>query len=106
MLRLKLSSRLHGTEDVLDLFERLPQVRLGSEYTETDRAQDFLRVFTTDEGKRVLAQINDFCNPHASPSDSDKPGRLAFKEGQRWVLGEIMRCFISRRKMPEIEDKK
>ena len=99
-------SKLHGTEDVLELLERLPSVRLGTEYTETDRARDFLKVFTTEEGRRVLAQLNLFCNPNPNPSDSDKPGRLAFKEGQRWVLAEIMRCFVSQKKIPEIEDKK
>lgn len=92
--------------DIVALFETLPVARLGSEYTETDRAQDFIKTFTmNDEGKRVLAQISDLCNPNPAPSDADKPGRLAFKEGQRWVLGEIMRCFLTNRRVPKHETK-
>jgi len=92
--------------EIVALFEALPAARLGPNYTEADRAADFIQTFTsTEHGQRVLAQISDLCNPHPMPSDADRPGRLAFKEGQRWVIGEIMRCFSLRRRVPEIKTK-
>lgn len=87
--------------EVVAFFEKLPNARLGPGYSEVDRAADFLEVFTTEQGQRVLAQIADMCQPHPTPADSDKPGKLAFKEGQRWVLGSLMMCFNTARKMPE-----
>ena len=91
--------------EVVSFFERLPSTRLGPGYSEIDRAADFVQVFTTDQGQRVLAQIADMCNPHPTPADADKPGRLAFKEGQRFVLGGLMMCFNTHRRVPEIKDK-
>lgn len=93
--------------EVLYLFEQLPRIRLGDRYTEQDRASDFLAVFNgesnRDQGQRVLSQIVEFCSPSPNPNDADKPGTLAFKDGRRWVLGELMRCFVMRLRVPEIE---
>lgn len=91
--------------DILALMEALPRVHLGTNYSEADRARDFIETFTTDAGHRVLAQITDYCSPAATPGDAEKPGRLAFKEGQRWVLAEIMRSFQSKPRIPEIQEK-
>ncbi len=87
----------------------LPQARLGPNYDEKDRASDFLAVFVGEsngeQGQRVLAQIADFCTPIPSPMDADRPGLLAFKEGKRWVLGEIMRAFAVKSRVPKQETK-
>lgn len=96
---------LRSVEGVLDLLEQLPRVRLGVGYTEIDRAADFIAVFGGERGKKVLAQIVDFCSPHPSPRDAEKPGLLAFKEGQRWVLAEVMRAFVPQSRVPVIERK-
>lgn len=100
-----LKKRPSNVDQVRELFEALPRYKLGDEYTEEDRARDFISLFGTEIGQRVLSQIADFCNPHPTPADADKPGRLAFKEGQRWTLGQLMRCFVSGRKIPKIEEK-
>lgn len=101
--------RLSSLEEIIAIFEALPTAKLGNNYTDEDRARDFLAVFTgqsgPDEGRRVLVQLVDFCSPNPSPLNADKPGLLAFKDGQRWVMGELMRCFVSRRRIPEIEEK-
>ena len=101
--------RLSSLEDIIALFEALPAAKLDENYTETDRARDFLSVFNgasnAETGRRVLAQIANICQPYPSPLEADKPGRLAFKEGQRWVLGEIMRCFTIRSRIPKQETK-
>jgi hypothetical protein len=103
------SRKVSSAETVLALLEELPRVRLGPSYTEQDRAVDFIAVFAgssnKDQGQRVLAQINDFCSPAPNPMDADKPGLLAFKEGKRWVLGEIMRAFVPRAREPQVERK-
>jgi len=93
-----------SVDDVVALFEELPRAQISDDYTEADRAADFIQTFTTEQGRRVLSQVTDYCSPHPSPADADKPGRLAFKEGQRWVLGEIMRSFVTRRRIPEIQE--
>lgn len=53
-----------------------------------------MAVFSTEQGRRVLDQIVQICDPASIPSDADKPGTLAFKAGQRRVLNEIQRCFV------------
>jgi len=98
-------SKEDNVDQIRELFERLPRLRVGTQYTEDDRARDFIGVFGTEQGQRVLAQVADFCNPHPTPLDADKPGRLAFKEGQRFVLGQLMRCFLTGRRVPEHEEK-
>lgn len=88
-------SKLDPQEKALIAFlERLPRIKVGLDYTKTDQARDFLAVFGTDAGQRVLAQISAFCSPISSQADAEKPGLLAFREGQRWVLGKIMHAFI------------
>lgn len=94
-----------NVDQIRELFEQLPRVKLGDEYTEEDRARDFIALFGTERGQRVLAQITDFCQPFPTPNDADKAGRLAFKEGQRFVLLQLMRCFASGRRIPTIEDR-
>lgn len=82
---------------------RLPRVRLGRAYTEIDRSREFLEVFGTEQGQRVLAQIMDFCNPPVNPTLADSPGKLAFREGQRWAGAQIMGAFVGRDKRPKLE---
>lgn len=96
---------LSNADQVREIFEQLPRVKVGDEYTEDDRARDFITIFGSERGQRVLSQIADFCQPFPTPQDADRPGRLAFKEGQRFVLGQLMRCFATGRRMPTIEDK-
>lgn len=86
-----------GKDDLLELLESLPRTRVDQEtYTEKDRAADFLAVFSSDRGRRVLDQIVQICDPAARLEDADKHGTLAFKAGQRRVLAEIQRCFVVR----------
>ena len=80
----------------MEFFERLPLARVGvNNYTRIDQARDFIATFRLSEsGRRALAQINAFCDPYIGPQDADKPGRLAFAAGQRFVLAQIMRAMI------------
>lgn len=68
----------------------MPRVRLGPHYSNADRANDFLAVFGDDQGRRVLAQISDYCNPGISAQQ--QLGPLAFNEGRRSVFGWINVC--------------
>lgn len=89
---------------ILEIFQELPRVALGEDYTQEDRARDFTDVFLRSEaGQRVLAQICDFCDPPPSFSDVERHGRLAMKEGQRLCKGFIMSAFIPKARIPEVE---
>lgn len=90
---------------VVDLLEQLPRIHATNEagpngYSFADRASDFLAVFsgnsTPEQGRRVLAQIAQICDPITKISDADLPGTLAFKAGQRRVMHEIMLCMVAR----------
>lgn len=87
---------------VVALLESLPRVRAGHDgpYTFNDRARDFLAVFggnsAPDQGRRVLAQIHQICDPAPTHADADKPGTLAFKSGMRRVMAEIMLCMVAK----------
>lgn len=95
-----------ATEEMLAFLATLPRVN-KDDYVQ--RAQDFIAVFagssTKEQGERVLSHIQLFCNATATPADADKPGTLAFKAGQSWVLAQIMRAFVATPKLPIIEDK-
>ena len=85
---------------VLELLESLPRVvaRQDGPYTLQDRARDFIAVFNgtsaPDQGRRVLSQIHQICDPHPDRKNADKAGTLAFNEGMRRVMAEIMFCFV------------
>ena len=98
-LKKQTKTKPHEPEDaVIALLERLPRIRAMDEgpYTYTDRARDFVTVFSTDSGKRVLSQIHQICDPSSRPTDADRHGTLAYKAGMLRVMGEIMLCMIAR----------
>lgn len=74
-------------------------------YSKVDRARDFITVFSGDQGQRVLAQIATFCRPPSHASNADRPGLLAFHDGQRSVLVQIMKCFDSETREVVTEEK-
>ena len=89
------------------LYERMPTVVATQDgaYTYTDEARDFRSVFGTEAGLRVLSRIAAICDPVAvGPQDADKPGRLAFLAGMRFVMHEINRSFAGRGAPPMRED--
>lgn len=89
-------------DPLADLLEALPRViaRHEGPYTYKDRAQDFLAVFNgqsgIEQGRRVLSQIQQFCDRTPSRLDADKHGTLAFDAGGRRIFYELMNCFVSR----------
>ena len=89
-------------DPLVDLLEALPRVIVRHEgtYTYKDRAADFMAVFngqsSIEQGRRVLSQIQQICDPTPSIVDADKPGTLAFKAGERRGFYELMNCFVSR----------
>lgn len=86
--------RKFKTDPVVELLESMPRIRASHEgaYTFKDRANDFISLFSTDQGKRVLTQISSICDPVPRSEDADKPGTLAYKAGMRRVMTEIMLC--------------
>jgi hypothetical protein len=82
---------------------------LGAWKTELDRARDFIAVFngesTREQGQRVFMQIEIWCSPAPSRDHADRPGILAFKEGRRSILKEILDASDANRRPrePEIE---
>lgn len=96
---------LHSADELIDFLSEIARARLGDGYTTVDRARDFIEVFSTDAGKRVFSQIAQFCEPDGNPAHADKPGTLAFKEGQRWVMAQIERALVVTTRVPEIEEK-
>ena len=90
----KPSRPFQHSDDLQELLASLPRNRVGDNYTERDRAADFLAVFSTEQGRRVLDQIVQICDPPSLLEDADKHGTLAFKAGRRRVLNEIQRCFV------------
>ncbi len=80
---------------MIDLLAALPRVALGiNGYNEQARAADFMLVFSSEAGQRVLSQIGAICDPLVRDSDLNNHGQLAAKEGRRQVLQEIQRCFV------------
>lgn len=82
---------------VVALLESLPRTQIGlNGYSYEDRARDFIAVFNTEQGRRVLSQIAQICDPAPRLADADKPGTLAFKAGLRRVFAEIQLCFVAK----------
>ena len=76
--------------------------------TEIDRARDFIAVFngesSREQGQRVFMQIEMWCSPAPSRDHAERPGLLAFKEGRRSILKEILDASNTKRtRAPEIE---
>jgi hypothetical protein len=76
--------------------------------TEIDRARDFIAVFngesSREQGQRVFMQIEMWCSPAPVRDHADKPGLLAFKEGRRSILREILEASnMTRPRTPKIE---
>lgn len=91
------AGRFRNVDDLVELLESLPRVMVGRNgYEEKDRAADFIATFTTEQGRRVLAQIALICDPPSSINDADKNGTLSWKAGMRRVMNEIQRCFVIR----------
>lgn len=92
--------RWRRSDDLIAFLESLPRIRVSDEYKEIDRARDFAAVFnensTAEQGRKVMSQIVDICDPRITSEDADKPGTLAYKVGMRRVLQEIQRCFVVR----------
>ncbi|MFP4476808.1 MAG: hypothetical protein ACLFOY_14715 [Desulfatibacillaceae bacterium] len=53
-------------------------------------ARDYAEVFTTDTGKRVLADLSRFCGFERTSFCGENPHRTAFFEGQRNVCLYIL----------------
>lgn len=86
-----------GVDEIIEFLAALPRVQVGvNNYTEKDRAADFIATFSTDAGRRVLTQIALICDPPTTIADADKNGSLAWKGGMRRVMAEIQRCFVVR----------
>lgn len=82
-----------GHGDLQKFFESLPRVRAthAGPYTKFDRYRDFRRVFGTDEGRRVLAQIVNHCEgPILTQAEIHNHADLSFRAGQRepgqWIV--------------------
>ena len=97
--------RRNDVDALVQLLEELPRVTPSTEgpYTFVDRASDFIAVFngasSAEQGRRVLSQIAQICDPAPKLSDADKPGTLAAKMGMRRVLAEIQLCFVAKEPM-------
>lgn len=87
---IKPSSKYSNLEEIAEVFAAMPRVRIGPNYSRADRANDFLSTFADEKGRRVLAQISDYCNP--GPTEQQQLGALAFNEGRRSVFGWINVC--------------
>lgn len=74
-------------DDIAAFFEALRPVRVGRDgYTRMDRYRDFHGLFTSDVGRRVLAQIVDYCEgPALRDSDLDSHAQLAARAKAREV---------------------
>jgi hypothetical protein len=89
-------------DSVIELLEQMPRVRATPDgpYTFNDRAKDFRDVFngqsTPEQGRRVLSQIHQICDPPPLMRDADNHGSLAAKMGMRRVMAEIMLCMVAR----------
>ena len=96
--RRKLKPKWRNKDELVDLLESLSPVRVGDDYSEQDRASDFIAVFSGasngDQGRRVLSQIAVICDPNIGLADADKHGVLAYKAGMRRVMKEIQRSFV------------
>ena len=85
------------TDDIASLIEALRPVRVGrANYTRTDRYRDFSRVFhSTDEGRRVLAQIIDACEgPQLTEQDLNNHALLAARAWTRRI-GALISAWAS-----------
>jgi hypothetical protein len=90
---------------------KTPQVvpaDLSAWKTDIDRARDFIAVFTgessREQGRRVFMQIEMWCCPAPSRDHAEKPGLLAFKEGRRSILKDILDASnTNRSRTPTIE---
>lgn len=81
-----------GNLDLQAFFAEFASFNRGG-YTKDDKHQDFLATFTSDEGKRVLAQIID--KTEGSPiieADVESTHRMAFRAGARSVGLWIVMC--------------
>ncbi len=70
------------TPDVLDMLQALPSV---DEYMPMDRYRDFKKVFSTEEGKRVLREILSWGRVFRSPAFGNPidPVAMAVTFGER-----------------------
>ena len=97
---LRRKARWRNKDHLLELLESLSPVQIGDDYTEENRARDFIAVFSSssdgEQGRRVLSQIASICDPKINPGDADKHGTLAFKMGMRRVMQQIQLCFVIR----------
>ena len=69
---------------------------ISDNYSKEDQRKDFMAVFGTEQGKRVLSQIAFICEGQAVQPTHDQinnHGFLAALNGMRWVWLEIQRCF-------------
>jgi hypothetical protein len=87
---------------------RLIPADLGAWKTEVDRARDFIAVFngesSREQGQRVFMQMEIWCSPAPNAAHAERPGYLAYKEGRRSILKEILDASnINRKRSPEIE---
>lgn len=81
--------------DLQAFYESLSPSRVGLlGYTKKDRFRDFRKVFSTPEGRRVLAQI--IAEAEGKPiveADTEKPNVLAFRAGSRflghWIVKQL-----------------
>lgn len=78
-------------KDIKAFFESLSMVKTGRNgYSKMDRYRDFRKVFGTEEGRRVLAQIVDHSDIPIVESEVSDTHKMAFRAGQRnlsmWII--------------------
>lgn len=89
-------------DDITAFIEALRPVKVGRNgYSRIDRYRDFKATFSTESGKRVLAQIIDLCEgPVPTESDIENHAKLAGRAMMRRV-GALISAWTS---VPPPED--
>jgi len=75
------------SDEVTEFIEAVKSTMVGRNgYTKMDRYRDFKKVFSTEHGKRVLAQIMDLCE--GSPitiHDVEDHAKLSYRAGMKYA---------------------
>lgn len=72
-------------------FASLTPVKVGRNYTRTDRYRDFRRTFATPEGRRALWQIFEACGLYRSHARSENVNETFLRLGERNIGLKILR---------------
>lgn len=96
-------------DEIREFLESLTAVQVGvNGYTLEQRSKDFMATFsgvaTPEQADRVLYQIGAMANAiFIGPDDCEKPGKLAFAAGMRYLYNEIISCMSTPREV-RVED--